>query len=162
MQCSYTLASSPSSNMQCSYTLASFSTTSLQQLQCSYTLACSSTTSSLKVSTNQALLPDSISSFSYTPCNDNESLSSPQAQQWENARQDELNSCRANAVWSEPVHLPPRQRSVNLGFIYALKDSVNPKIPQRFKARLVFRNLKFATQSVWQDSFSPVVDKTSL
>ena len=60
------------------------------------------------------------------------------------------------------MHLPPGHRSVNLGFIYALKDSGNPKIPQRFKARLVFRNHKFATQSTWQDSFSPVVDKTSL
>ena len=51
-------------------------------------------------------------------------------------------------------------RSVNLGFIYALK--VNPKIPPRFKARLVFRNHKFATSSTWEDSFSPVVDKTTL
>ena len=57
---------------------------------------------------------------------------------------------------------PPGHTSVNLGFIYALKDSINPKIPQRFKARLVFRNHKFATSLTWEDSFSPVVDKTTL
>ena len=28
--------------------------------------------------------------------------------------------------------------------------------------RLVFRNHKFATTSTWEDSFSPVVDKTTL
>ena len=115
-----------------------------------------------KVSTSQSFVADSISSLPSTPSHDQVSMSSPHAQQWENARQNELNSCRANAVWSEPMHLPPGHKSANLGFIYALKDSGNPKIPQRFKARLVFRNHKFATQSTWQDSFSPVVDKTSL
>ena len=83
-----------------------------------------------KVSTSQSFVADSISSLPSTPSNDQESMSSPHAQQWESARQDELNSCRANAVWSEPMHLPPGHRSVNLGFIYALKDSGNPKIPQ--------------------------------
>ena len=60
------------------------------------------------------------------------------------------------------MHLPPGHKAVNLGFIYALKPSANPKIPPRFKARLVFRYHKFATTSTWEDSFSPVVAKTTL
>ena len=45
----------------------------------------------------------------------------------------------------------------NLGFIYALKNSADPKIPPRLKASLT-------TTSTWEDSlnFSPVVDKTTL
>ena len=106
--------------------------------------------------------PDTISNSPVTPKNDNESLRSPQAAQWEAARQEEINSCHANSVWSEPMPLPPGKKATNLGFIYALKHGGNPNLPVRYKARLVFRNHKFATDSTWEDSFSPVVDKTTL
>ena len=65
-------------------------------------------------------------------------MSSRHVELWENARQQELHSCRANAVWSEPIRLPLGHKAVNLGFIYALKNSTDPKIPPRFKARIVF------------------------
>ena len=65
--------------------------------------------------------PDTISNSPVTPKNDNESLKSPQAAQWEAARQEEINSCHANSVWSEPMPLPPGKKATNLGFIYALK-----------------------------------------
>ena len=58
------------------------------------------------------------------------------------------------------MQLPPGHKAVNLGFIYALKNSSDPKIPARYKARIVFRNHKFATASTYL--FSPVVDKSTL
>ena len=53
-----------------------------------------------------AFVPESIHSSPSVPSNDNETMHSPQAALWEKARQEELNSSRANAVWSEPTHLP--------------------------------------------------------
>ena len=44
-------------------------------------------------------------------------------------------------------------KAVNLGFIYVMKDSGDPKIPAGYKAPTLFRNHKFATTSTWEDSF---------
>ena len=40
------------------------------------------------------------------PKSDKESLNCQQAAFWETARQEELNACKANSVWSEPMKLP--------------------------------------------------------
>ena len=51
---------------------------------------------------------------------------------------------------------------MNLGFIYTFKPGNGAAFPPRYKARLVFKNHKFATDSTWEESFSPVVDKSTL
>ena len=98
------------------------------------------------------------------PKNDQESLNCPQATLWETARhvQEEQNACKANSVWSEPMKLPYGKKAANLGFIYVVKNGGDNSFLTRYKARLVFRNHKFATESSWEQSFSPVVAKTTL
>ena len=59
------------------------------------------------------------------------------------------------------MHLPPGHKAVNAGFVYAIKGG-DGNTPLRYKARLVFKNHKFATNSTGEESFSPVVDKTTL
>ena len=86
-------------------------------------------------------------------------MNSPSAYLWEAERQEELNSCKTNAVWSKPMQLPPGHKAVNLGFVYAVKHSGDANLPTRYKARIVFKNHKFATFSTWEGSFSPVIDK---
>ena len=80
---------------------------------------------------------------------------------WAEARSEELEACRTNNTWGEPVQLPKGKRSVNLGFVYALKDATNNS-PMRFKARLVYKNHPFANTSTWDEVFAPVVDKSTL
>ena len=82
------------------------------------------------------------------PSNDVESLHSPQADKWEIAGQEELQSCKVNGVWSKPMLLPEGHKAVHLGFVYALKHSVGKDSPLRYKARIVFKNHKFATSSI--------------
>ena len=50
--------------------------------------------------------PDTISTSPIAPTNDDESLRSPQAAQWEAARQEEIHSCHANSVSPAPMPLP--------------------------------------------------------
>ena len=58
--------------------------------------------------------------------------------------------------------LPKGLKAVNLGFVYTLKHGAGKDSPVRYKARIVFKNHKFATSSTWEESFSPVVDKTTI
>ena len=69
-------------------------------------------------------------------------------------------SCKFSLVCTNAP--APGKKAINLGFVYALKHGGNPTLPVRYKARLVFRNHRFGTNSSWKDSFSPVVDKTTL
>ena len=105
---------------------------------------------------------ESLQTSPMVPSSDVESLHSPQADKWEIARQEELQSCKVNGVWSKPMLLPEGHKAVNLGFVYALKHSAGKNSPVRYKARIVFKNHKFATSSTWEESFSPMVDKTTL
>ena len=91
---------------------------------------------------------------------DQQSLSSPQSVFWEAARQDELSSCRSNVTLGPLMDLPEGHKAVNLGFVYALKQSQTAA--PRYKALLVFKNHAFATDSTWEETCSPVVDKSAL
>ena len=50
--------------------------------------------------------------------------------------------------------------SVNLGFVYALKDTGDGT--PRYKARLVYKNHPFINTSTWDEVFSPVVNKDTI
>jgi len=96
-----------------------------------------------------------------TPINDRQADESKYSAYWAEARSEELEACRTNNTWGEPVQLPKGKQSVNLGFVYALKDATNNS-PMRFKARLVYKNHPFANTSTWDEVFAPVVDKSTL
>ena len=67
------------------------------------------------------IIPESIhTSPPILPSNVNKTISSPQATLWECACQEELNSCKDNAVWSELMHLLTGHKAINVGFIYPL------------------------------------------
>ena len=81
------------------------------------------------------------------PSKDEESLHLPQATLWEVGKQAEINACKANTVWSESLHFPPGKAAVNLDCIDAIEHGRDVLFPNRYKARLVFRNHKFVVKS---------------
>ena len=52
------------------------------------------------------------------PVNDRQADESQYSAYWAEAQSEELEACRTNHTWGEPVQLPKGKRSVNLGFIY--------------------------------------------
>ena len=90
-----------------------------------------STTPATQIQPQHLFSPDTIPSSPTTPANDGEPLRSLQAAQWEAARQEELNLCHTNSVWSTPMPLPPGKKATNLGFIYALKHGGDSTLPVR-------------------------------
>ena len=94
------------------------------------------------------------------PQNDEQTLV-VDAEQWELARNVELQVCAKNDTWGELIQVPPGKKVVNLGFIYNIKASADGAVP-RYKARLVYPNHPFINDSSWEQVFSPVVNKDML
>lgn len=87
--------------------------------------------------------------------NFNEALNSPDAKQWEEAMNEEINSLIKNKTW-DLVVLSPDCRAVKNKWIYRLKTKEDGSI-SRYKARLVVKGCSQKANINYTETFSPVV-----
>ena len=64
-----------------------------------------------------------------------DAISSPDAQKWQSAMQEEINSLHKNKVWTV-IDLPKKRTAVGNRCIFKVKRDANGVL-QRFKARLM-------------------------
>jgi hypothetical protein len=83
----------------------------------------------------------------------------PEAKEWKQAVEEEMQAINEAQTLSDPVELPEGVKAVQLKFIFTRKVGEDGQI-QRYKARLVYNHLGDAIEE--EDNYSPVANKVSL
>lgn len=94
------------------------------------------------------------------PTNIQEALSSPQADEWRKAIQDEMTQMEVNKVWKK-VDLPALQKTVKSRFVFKIKRLPGGRI-ERYKARLCAAGYSQKYGVNYEETFAPVSTHTSL
>ena len=89
-----------------------------------------------------------------------EAIAGPQATQWADAANEEYQSLIENETW-ELVPLPPGRKPVSCKWVFRVKSKADGTI-DRYKARLVARGFSQQPGVDFDETYSPVVHKTSL
>lgn len=89
-----------------------------------------------------------------------EALSSPNAEKWRNAMNEELNSLQENQTW-ELVKLPHGRKPISSKWVFKVKRDANGQI-NRYKARLVIKGCAQRHGIDYSETYSPVVRYTSI
>jgi hypothetical protein len=79
----------------------------------------------------------------------------PEAKEWKQAVEEEMQAINEAKTLSDPVELPEGAKAVQLKFIFTRKVGENGQI-ERYKARLVYNHLGDTIEE--EDPFSPEVD----
>ena len=121
-------------------------------------VAASSSSLSSALSSSSDLFSSSINDSIPIPKNFKDAMNSPHKNQWLAAINDEIKSFHEfNVLSSVPNNNQP---TIDSKWVFAIKRDVNGKI-EKFKARLVVRGFKQEDVDI-NDTFSPVVDKTTI
>jgi hypothetical protein len=94
------------------------------------------------------------------PTNFRSAMESPQADQWETAMEEEMDSLMDNETWTL-TNLPPGRQAIENRWVYKLKLDGEGKV-RRFKARLVAKGFTQRPGIDFHETFSPVVKYESL
>lgn len=89
-----------------------------------------------------------------------EAKSSPEADEWQRAMQDEYNSLIINKTW-ELVDLPQGRTLVDNKWVFALKRDSDNNI-KRYKCRLVAKGFSQKAGIDFNETFSPVIKHSTL
>jgi hypothetical protein len=89
-----------------------------------------------------------------------EAISSPQSKQWVDAANNEYQSLMENKTW-ELVQLPPGRQPISSKWVFKIKSKPDGTV-DRYKARLVARGYTQKQGIDFDETYAPVVHRTSL
>lgn len=89
-----------------------------------------------------------------------EAMSSPEAENWKTAMNEEMSALQENETWSL-IKLPENKRPIGCKWVYTLKTDIEGRI-QKYKARLVAKGFTQREGVDFFETFAPVVRYESI
>ena len=87
-------------------------------------------------------------------------MKTPDASQWREAAEAEMNSLHSAGVW-ELVPLPPGQKAIGSGWVFRVKHNADGSV-ERFKARLVAKGFSQRPGFDFNEVFAPTFRQSAI
>jgi transposase InsO family protein len=108
---------------------------------------------------NEFVVGNAAMFVSTDPVNDREAMSSPDADSWQKAKDEELEGIKRNDTWTV-AKLPPGRKSIGCKWVFKSKMTSNGE--KQFKARLVAQGFTQQAGIDFDEVFAPVANSTTI